>query len=72
LIQSENLATPEARKDLADAIVASEYGSFNFVGGKGVMDHDPDSTETSVTPAWRKTVVHYTIGSASLNTQGDK
>ena len=28
------------------------------------MDKDPDSTETSVTPAWRKTIGHLTWGAA--------
>lgn len=44
LIQSENLATPEARKSLTDATVVTKNGSFNFIGGKGVMDADPDGT----------------------------
>ena len=68
LIQEENIATPEARAQLVDAFVEVGFGSpFNFVGGKGVMDKDPDSTETSVTPAWRKTIGHLTWGSADLD-----
>ena len=65
LIQAENIATPEARAELVDAFVAGGNATpFNFVGGKGVMDKDPDSTETSVTPAWRKTIGHLTFGAA--------
>ena len=58
LIQSENLRTPEARRALTDAIVASGGGLFNHVGGKGVQEGDPNG-ETSVTPAWRSAVTHY-------------
>ena len=59
LIQSENIATAEARKELTDAIVASFGGYFHIVAGKGVQERDPDGKETSVTPAWRKAVTHY-------------
>jgi FAD/FMN-containing dehydrogenase len=65
LIQAENIATPEARAQLIDAFV--EVGAatpLNLIGGKGVMDKDPNSTETSVTPAWRKTIGHLTWGAA--------
>ena len=64
LIQVENIDTPEAREQLVDVLTTNEIfaGPFNFVGGKGVMDKDPDSTETSVTPAWRKTIGHLTWG----------
>ena len=44
LIQSENLATPEARSNLTAATRVTKNGSFNFIGGKGVMDADPDGT----------------------------
>ena len=64
LIQAENIATEDARKELTEALVASKMGMFHLVAGKGVMERDPDGTETSVTPAWRKTVTHYvTVGS---------
>ena len=56
LIQLENINTPEARVKLVDAMSKIFAGPFALVGGKGVMDKDPDSKETSVTPAWRKTI----------------
>ena len=65
LIQAENLATPEARESLTKAIVKTGFGFWIMIGGKGVMEHDPESTETSVTPAWRKTVAHYVGGDSS-------
>lgn len=45
LIQEENINTPEAREQLVEALTAEGVfgGPFNFVGGKGVMDKDPDS-----------------------------
>ena len=58
LLQKEHLDTPEARKALVDAIIPTKEGMFHLVAGKGVMENDPDHTETSVTPAWRKTVLH--------------
>jgi len=65
LIQAENIATPEARAQLVDAFVEIGAASpLNLIGGKGVMDKDPNSTETSVTPAWRKTIAHLTWGVA--------
>merc|ERR1712045_77281 len=65
LIQSENLASPEARSALTDAISITQNGSFNFIGGKGVMEGDPDG-DTSVTPAWRSTVAHWTGGGSPV------
>ena len=59
LIQTENIATPEARDKLTEALVAAREGLFHFVAGKGVQEADPDGTKTSVTPAWRKTVLHF-------------
>lgn len=61
IIQSENLATPEARSALTDAIVAAGDGQFHQVGSKGVQEGDPNG-ETSVTPAWRKAVSHFVSG----------
>ena len=58
LIQTENIATPEAREELVDAILKTETGQFLLVASKGVQDGDPNG-ETSVTPAWRKAVLHY-------------
>jgi len=57
LIQTENIDTEEARRKTAEAIAATKLGLFNFSAGKGVMDANAD--ETSVLPAWRKTVGHY-------------
>ena len=65
LIQSENLATPEAREALTDAIAQAMRlgtpGLFNFSAGKGTQVADPEGL-TSITPAWRKTVAHF-VGS---------
>ena len=52
LIQQENLATEEAKATLTQALLATGGGLFNHVGGKGVIEGDPNR-ETSVTPAWR-------------------
>lgn len=66
LIQEENVATEEARAALVDALLKTGAGNFLHVGGKGVTDQDPDSKATSVTPAWRKTLVHY-VGGGELS-----
>ena len=72
LIQQENLASEEAKNALTQALLAAGGGLFNHVGGKGVIEGDPNR-ETSVTPAWRQAVSHFVLtGSASapqVNTQ---
>ena len=60
LIQTENLDTDDARAKTAEALASSGKGAFHLTAGKGVMDADPDAT--SVLPAWRKTVLHYIVG----------
>ena len=52
LIQVENLATEDAKSALLEAILATGGGLFNHIGGKGVIEGDPNG-ETSVSPAWR-------------------
>ena len=64
LLQSENFATAEARTELAKAIYAANFGQYHLVAGKGVQEGDPNG-ETSVTPAWRKTVAHLATFSAT-------
>ena len=67
LLQSENFATAEARTELAKAIYAANFGQYHLVAGKGVQEGDPNG-ETSVTPAWRKTVAHLeSVGIPSAN-----
>ena len=60
LIQQENLATEEAKATLTQALLATGGGLFNHVGGKGVIEGDPNR-ETSVTPAWRQAVSHFVL-----------
>jgi len=57
LIQTENFENEETRRKTAEAISATKLGLFHLTAGKGVMDANAD--ETSVLPAWRKTVGHY-------------
>ena len=66
LIQLENVATPEKRDEFAEAMSKIPFGQFHLVVGKGVRENDPDSTETSVTPAWRSTVTHIDGGAYPL------
>ena len=60
LIQQENLATEEAKNALTQALLAAGGGLFNHIGGKGVIEGDPNR-ETSVTPAWRQAVSHFVL-----------
>ena len=60
LIQVENLATDESKDALTHALLESEAGLFNHIGGKGVIEADPFG-ETSVSTAWRQTVSHYVL-----------
>ena len=70
LIQTENLSTADARYKTAEAIKATGGGSFFITAGKGTMDADPNG-ETSVLPAWRKTVIHYALDTR-FNDETDK
>ena len=59
LLKSENFETVSARSELAKGILESKgAGIYNLVSSKGVQEGDPNA-ETSVTPAWRKSVVHF-------------
>ena len=60
-MQKENFATKEARAELAEAIIEAGMGQYHLVASKGVQEGDPNG-ETSVTPAWRKTVAHLVSG----------
>jgi hypothetical protein len=39
--------------------LATGAGEFVIVGGGQVLKNDQNSEKTSVTPAWRKTLMHY-------------
>jgi len=59
----ENIATPEARDEFAEAMAKIPSALLHIVIGKGVREKDPNRTETSVTPAWRKAVAHVALWS---------
>ena len=66
-MQKENFATKEARAELAEAVIAADLGQYHLVASKGVQEGDPNG-ETSVTPAWRKTVAHLCSGQGASTT----
>ena len=67
LLQTENFTTKKSRTELAEAIIKAGGGLYHLVASKGVQEGDPNG-ETSVTPAWRKTVTHFV---ASTPVSGD-
>ena len=71
LIQTENIDTADARDKTANAIAATLSGIFHREAGKGTWEADPNG-ETSVLPAWRKTVFHYISGIVKGDTQDPK
>jgi len=52
-------------------MVATGFGNLLHTAGKGTMEADPNG-ETSVLPAWRKTVFHYISGIVKGDTQDPK
>lgn len=50
-------------------MVAAKSVAFDMVGGPGLFEADPNSKETSVTPAWRsaKTTLYMTIMNLEAN-----
>lgn len=54
---------------MIDALVATNAGMFNYVGGPGLFEADPNG-ETSVTPAWRSTVAEYCYIGGSVTSVG--
>lgn len=63
LVTLENFATEEARSATASAIASTFIGTFIVAGGGQVLRSDRNSVNTSVTPAWRNTLLQYSGGS---------
>ena len=60
LLQPYSLETAESKSALVDAIIASQGGVFEHIGGKGVIEGDPFN-ETSINPALRTALSIYGV-----------